>query len=115
MSQVSGNIQVQEQVEAKSFIKEPSMYLVRILNDNYTEFDFVVAVLMGVFGHSGMSAVGIATETHERGSAIVGRYTKEIAETKSDAATRLARSENFPLMFSIEPEPDASHTPGRKP
>jgi len=73
MSQVSGNIQVQEQVEASSFIKEPSMYLVRILNDNYTEFDFVVAVLMGVFGHSGMSAAGIAAETHERGSAIVGR------------------------------------------
>ena len=46
----------------------------------------------------------IAEETHIRQKALVGRYPLDIAKSKVAKATRMARSEGFPLKFDIQPE-----------
>lgn len=96
-------------------VQEPSMYLVSILNDDYTPYEFVVVILSGVFKHPIPDAVELAGKAHEQGRAVVGCYTKEIAETLVDKATRLARGEGFPLSFAIEPEPQAKPSSGPTP
>ena len=41
---------------------------------------------------------------HSDGSTVVGLYTFEIAEQRSLEATKLARSNGFPLQIAIEKE-----------
>jgi ATP-dependent Clp protease adaptor protein ClpS len=83
------------------------MYLVVLLNDDYTPIEFVMGVLVGLFKHSPSDAIDLAQVAHDQGSAVIGRYTLEIAETRVDMATRLARSQQYPLGFRIEMEPEA--------
>ena len=84
--------------------KEPRRYNVIILNDDFTTFEFVIEVMMTVFGKTQQQAEDIAEETHIRQKAVVGRYPLDIARSKVAKATRMARSEGFPLKFEIQPE-----------
>ena len=84
--------------------KEPRRYNVIILNDDFTTFEFVIEVMMTVFGKTQQQAEDIAEETHIRQKAVVGRYPLDIARSKVAKATRMARSESFPLKFEIQPE-----------
>ena len=95
---------IEQEAATQQVPKEPSMFLVVILNDDYTPYEFVVGVVSGIFKHSVAVAMGLAAEAHEQGRSVVGRYTKEIADTRVELATRLARSEGFPLTFLVEPE-----------
>ena len=49
-------------------------------------------------------AEDIASTTHMHQKAKVGTYTLDIARSKVAKATEMARAENFPLSFEIEPE-----------
>lgn len=84
--------------------KEPRKHSVIILNDDFTTFEFVVEVLMTVFGKTQMQAEEIAEETHIRQKSVVGKYPLDIAQSKVAKATRMARAEGFPLKFDIQPE-----------
>ena len=84
--------------------KEPKMHLVYILNDDFTTFEFVVFLMMEVFLKSEEDAWGIAEATHTRGKSLVGRYTCDMAHTKVNKATAMARENGFPLSFKIIPE-----------
>jgi ATP-dependent Clp protease adaptor protein ClpS len=39
---------------------------------------------------------------HEKGSAICGVYTHEIAQTKTDQVKQLAKQNGFPLLATME-------------
>ena len=41
---------------------------------------------------------------HEKGQAVVGTYTFEIAEQKTTEATQVARQQGFPLSIHMESE-----------
>ena len=87
----------------KSKIKEPPMYRVLLLNDDYTTQEFVVMVLEHVFGKGQGEAQAIMMKVHMEGKAQVGIYTKEIAEMKVAIVHHLARQEEFPLKATMEP------------
>ncbi|MFZ7126329.1 MAG: ATP-dependent Clp protease adapter ClpS [Desulfobacterales bacterium] len=90
--------------EQKHETKEPSMYRVILLNDDYTTMEFVVEVLVTVFNKPYDEATRIMLKVHREGSGICGVYTFEVAETKVETVHRLARDKGFPLKCTMERE-----------
>ena len=97
-------MQKQRRTTLKERTKEPRKYKVIILNDDFTTFEFVIIVMMTVFRKTEQQAEDIASTTHMHQKAKVGTYTLDIARSKVAKATEMARAENFPLSFEIEPE-----------
>jgi ATP-dependent Clp protease adaptor protein ClpS len=91
---------VKERVREK--IKEPTLYSVVLLNDDYTPMQFVVDVLETLFQKSPAEAYRIMMHVHLNGSGIAGIYTWEVAETKVETVTVMARHAEFPLRAAIE-------------
>lgn len=97
-------MQKQRRTTLKERTKEPRRYKVIILNDDFTTFEFVIMVMTTVFLKSTQEAEDIANTTHIHQKATVGTYSLDIAQSKVAKATAMARAENFPLSFEIEPE-----------
>jgi len=91
-------------LEVLDKIKEPGMYRVILLNDNYTPMDFVIAILMQVFGKNSKEATKIMLDVHEKGSGLAGVYIKDIAETKSELSNKIAFEKGFPLKTRVQQE-----------
>jgi ATP-dependent Clp protease adaptor protein ClpS len=91
---------VKERVKTEK--KEPTLYKVVLLNDDYTTMEFVVRVLETVFQRSPAEAYRIMMQVHQDGSGIAGVYPWEVAETKVDTLTSMARHAEFPLRATIE-------------
>ena len=94
----------QSRVITRPSNREPRRYRVNVLNDDFTTFEFVIMVMMTVFRKTEQQAEEIASTTHMHQKAKVGTYTLDIARSKVAKATEMARAENFPLSFEIEPE-----------
>lgn len=94
--------ELSEKTEQKP--KEPSLYKVFLLNDDYTTMDFVVDVLETIFSKPPAEATQIMLHVHKRGMGLCGIYTREIAETKVAAVVGLARKREFPLRCIMEKE-----------
>ena len=91
-------------VKEKIKIKKPRNYNVFLYNDDFTSFEFVINVLMTIFGHSAESAVMLTHSIHTAGRGVAGTYTFEIAEQKKLDTIELARANEFPLVVEVEPE-----------
>lgn len=83
-------------------IKYPDTYQVIMLNDDFTTMDFVVLVLTRVFRHSTQRAEQLMLAIHEKGQAVVGQYTLDIAKSKVAKVMRMAKDEGYPLRLKIE-------------
>lgn len=98
----------QPQKQGKTCLKteprEPKRYKVIVLNDDYTTFEFVISVMMGVFLKTYEEACHIAETTHIHQKATVGTYTLDIAKSRVAKATAMARAEGFPLSFDVQSE-----------
>ena len=92
--------EVKERPETKK--QEPSLFKVVLLNDDYTTMEFVVQVLEGVFQKSPAEAFRVMMHVHVNGRGIAGVYPWEIAETKVETVTSLAREAGFPLKAVTE-------------
>ena len=84
--------------------KRPSKYKVLLLNDDYTPMDFVIAVLMQIFGKSAREATKIMMDVHEKGSGVAGVYIRDIAETKCELSNKIAFEKGFPLKTKVQQE-----------
>ena len=82
--------------------QEPAQFKVVLLNDDYTTMEFVVRVLESVFQKSPAEAFRIMLQVHQNGRGMAGVYPWEVAETKVETVTSLARREGFPLRATIE-------------
>ncbi len=91
-----------EESEVIDEIKEPDMYKVILLNDDYTTMDFVVHVLVTIFNKPVAEATRIMLDVHEKGKGIVGIYTYDIAITKISRTHALAKANEFPLKAVME-------------
>jgi ATP-dependent Clp protease adaptor protein ClpS len=91
---------VKERVRDQS--KEPPLYNVVLLNDDYTPMQFVADVLETVFQKSPAEAFRIVMHVHLNGRGLAGVYSWEVAETKVDTVTSLARTAGHPLQATIE-------------
>ena len=88
----------------KNNLKEPRRYKVIIHNDDFTTMEFVVEVLKTVFYLSNEKAEELMLQVHHANKAVVGIYTYDIAVSKTDKATNIAREQGFPLRLTVEPE-----------
>lgn len=87
---------------AKPQLKQPPLYKVILLNDDYTPMDFVVSVLQVFFNMELEQATQIMLNVHHRGVGVCGIYTQDIAETKVQQVNEYARSHQHPLLCTME-------------
>ena len=85
-------------------ITEPPDYKVLLHNDDYTTKAFVVEILMVVFNKSPEEATHLMWYVHKNNIGVCGIYPLEMAETKIDQGTILARENGFPLKLTLEKE-----------
>ena len=93
---------IQVSSEVKSETKNPSMYNVFLLNDDYTTMEFVVHVLQSIFHKNPTDANRIMLQIHYKDRGLCGTYHYEIAETKVNKVHLMAQEEGFPLRANIE-------------
>ena len=91
-------------------LQRPRMWRVLLHNDDYTTQDFVVWVLESVFHKPRAEAVAIMMSVHQSGLGVAGVFTHEMAETKVNATTQLAEQHEFPLLVTMEPEPESKES-----
>lgn len=89
----------------KTALAPPKLWNVLLYNDDQTTMEFVVLVLMQIFHRSFEDAQDIMMSIHETGKGIAGTYSHEIALTKRDDTLAVARTNGFPLLAEIEPNP----------
>ena len=91
---------VDRKPEAKT--KEPPMYAVKLLNDDFTPMDFVTLILESVFSLSHEKATQVMLDIHNKGVATAGIFPYEIAETKVAMVTEKSRTNEYPLRCIME-------------
>jgi ATP-dependent Clp protease adaptor protein ClpS len=88
--------------EAKPKLKRPPMYKVILLNDDYTPMEFVVHILEVFFGMDRERATHIMLNVHTKGAGVCGVFTREIAETKVAQVNDYSRTNEHPLLCTME-------------
>jgi ATP-dependent Clp protease adaptor protein ClpS len=87
---------------AKPQLKEPPMFKVVLLNDDYTPMEFVIQILQTFFGMNREKATQVMLAVHQTGRAVCGIFTRDIAETKVAQVNRCAQDNEHPLISDIE-------------
>ena len=93
-------------LEKEPELKEPPLFQVVMLNDDYTPMEFVVFVLQTVFGHNHQKSTEIMMTIHTKGKGVCGIFSKEIAEMMSYEVNEMAKAHGHPLLSEIEPLSD---------
>jgi ATP-dependent Clp protease adaptor protein ClpS len=88
--------------EAKPKLKRPPLFKVLLLNDDYTPMEFVVEVLESFFQMDRAKATQVMLHVHTRGKGVCGVFTRDIAETKVAQVNDYSRSNQHPLLCSME-------------
>jgi ATP-dependent Clp protease adaptor protein ClpS len=84
--------------------KDPSMWRVVLLNDDYTPMEFVVQLLEAIFDRSPAEAYRIMMQVHVQGRGLAGVYPFDIAETRVARTEEIAESAGYPLKAVMEQE-----------
>jgi ATP-dependent Clp protease adaptor protein ClpS len=90
--------------KVKPKTKRPPMYKVMLLNDDFTPMEFVVHVLERFFGMSHSQAFELMLTVHQKGLAVVGVFSYEIAETKVTQVMDFSQRNQHPLQCTMERE-----------
>jgi len=85
-------------------LKEPKLYKVFLVNDDYSTMDFVIMVLMSIFHKSQAEANKLMTNIHKTGHGLCGIYPFEVAETKAAQVAVMAEKYRYPLQSKLEEE-----------
>ncbi|MCF6174486.1 MAG: ATP-dependent Clp protease adaptor ClpS [Victivallaceae bacterium] len=83
-------------------LKEPKLYKVFLVNDDYSTMDFVIMVLMSIFHKSQSEANSLMATIHKTGHGVCGVYPFEVAETKVAQVAVMAEKYRFPLQGKLE-------------
>jgi len=94
--------------KADERLQRPRMWRVLLHNDDYTTQDFVVWVLETLFNKPRGEAFAIMMNVHRSGLGVAGTFTYDVAETKVKKTQQLAEEHEFPLLVTMEPEPEGS-------
>ena len=98
--------------EDKSKTKRQPPYAVIVHNDEDHTFQFVIEVLMTLFGYTLEKAFVLTNQVHVAGKAVVWTGTLEVAELKRDQIRGYgpdlfaAKKVEYPLGVTIEPLPE---------
>jgi ATP-dependent Clp protease adaptor protein ClpS len=88
--------------EARPELKQPPMFKVLLLNDDYTPMEFVVIVLETFFAMSRENATRVMLNVHTQGKGVCGIYTRDVADTKVNQVNAFSRAHQHPLMCAME-------------
>ena len=88
--------------KTKPKTKQPALYKVLILNDDYTPMEFVVLTLQRYFKMTIEDATRVMLHVHQRGVGVCGIFTYEVAETKVSKVIDFAREHQHPLQATME-------------
>lgn len=88
--------------EAQPKVKQPPLYKVLLLNDDFTPMDFVVQVLKTFFSMTTEKATEVMLHVHTRGVGVCGVFTRDVAETKAAQVVQYAREHQHPLRCAVE-------------
>ena len=97
--QSDGSLALQE---SKPELKQPPLFKVLLLNDDYTPMEFVVEILEVFFRMNREQATHVMLTVHTQGKGVCGIYTRDIAESKSAQVNQYARENEHPLLCEIE-------------
>ena len=86
----------------KPKLKQPPLYKVVLINDDYTPMDFVVDVLRSFFNMNVEKATQVMLKVHTEGKGVCGVYSKDVAETKAAQVNDYSRECEQPLLCSVE-------------
>ena len=89
---------------AQPQLKRPPLYVVVLMNDDYTPMDFVIEILQQYFALNLDQATQVMLTVHYEGKGVAGVYPQDIAETKANQVNNYARSQGHPLLCQIEPK-----------
>ena len=92
--------------DAEQKLERPRMWRVLLHNDDYTTQDFVIWVLESIFHKPRGEAFAIMMNVHRSGLGIAGVYTYDVADTKVRTTKQMAEEHEFPLLVTMEPEPE---------
>ena len=87
--------------DVKCDIRVPKKYKVIMYNDDFTPMDFVVEILINIFHKSEKEAVDLMLMVHKSESAVVGEFSLDIARTKANECTVLARENGYPFRVEV--------------
>lgn len=88
--------------EARPKVKQPPLFRVVLINDDYTPMEFVVDILETIFGMERTRATQVMLEVHTKGKGVCGVYNFEIAETKVAQVMSVAKQHQHPLLCTME-------------
>lgn len=88
--------------EARPEVVRPPLYQVLLLNDDFTPMDFVIVVLETFFSMDRERATQVMLHVHTRGKGVCGVFTREVAETKVTQVNEFSRSNQHPLLCTME-------------
>lgn len=91
-----------ESTMERTRIREPHKYNVVIHNDDFTPMDLVVIILMQVFFKPYEEATSLMLAVHHSDKAVAGTYSYDIAHSKAERATAIARDCGYPLRLTVE-------------
>lgn len=83
-------------------VQRPKRFAVIFYNDDFTPMEFVVLVLGKYFNKGEEESIAIMLKVHHEGRALVGLYTREIAEQKVHEVMEHAKVNGFPLRVASE-------------
>ena len=83
---------------------KPPMYKVILLNDDFTPMEFVVHILEKFFGISHDLAINIMLTVHQKGLAVIGVFSHDVAESKVNQVMAYSRKNQHPLQCTMEKE-----------
>lgn len=83
-------------------IKEPELWRIILLNDDYTPRDFVVEILVSIFHKPPIDATKIMMEVHNNGQGMVGLYPYDIGRTKVSQVVAVSQKREYPLKVILE-------------
>lgn len=88
--------------EARPELKQPPLYQVLLLNDDFTPMEFVVHILESFFGMPHDKATQVMLHVHTRGKGVCGVFSYDVAETKVSQVNAYARENEHPLLCTME-------------
>lgn len=83
-------------------LRKPAMFKVLLYNDSKTPMEFVIQILQQFFHMTVSQATEIMLNVHQKGVGTCGIYTYEIAETKKNQVSSVAKRAQYPLKCSLE-------------
>ena len=75
-----------------------------LLNDDFTPMEFVVHILEKFFGITHDLAINIMLTVHQKGLAVIGVFSHDVAESKVNQVMTYSRKNQHPLQCTMEKE-----------